>query len=326
MKKIVLVLAGLFTALSVTACAKKNDSNKNDEGLKVVTTFYPVYDFTKSIVGDKGEVSMLLSGEIEPHDYEPSAKDIAKIQSADIFVYSSEEMETWVSSVLANIDTDKTKVVEASKGIDFLEEAEEHEHAQEADSHEHEDEHDHEVEDHEGHHHEVDPHVWLSPLLAKKQVATITKGLIEVDEKNSDFYQANADSFKTRLDDLDHDFHAAFQDATNKTFVTQHAAFGYLANEYGLDQVSIAGLTPDIEPSPKQLAALQDFVKESHVHYIYVEQSGSSKYADTISKATGADVLTLSTLETVSSKDIEDGKDYFSIMNDNLDALKQSIN
>ncbi|MGX7029987.1 metal ABC transporter substrate-binding protein [Vagococcus zengguangii] len=342
MKKLFKALITMSVLMTLGACAKTEKSNEANDGIKVVTTFYPVYDFTTKIVGDNGEVSMLVTGEVEPHDYEPSAKDIAKIQSADVFVYSSNEMETWVSSVLANIDTKKTKVIEASAGIELLanEEGDEHdheadEHDHEADEHDEHDGHDHEAEtpehdeeeaeDHAGHNHELDPHVWLSPLLAEQQAKNILSGITEIDAPNKTNYEKNYNQFVEKLTNLDGEFKEAFKDAQNKTFVTQHAAFGYLANEYGLHQVSISGLTPDVEPSPKQLAALQDFVKEEQVKYIYIEQSGSSKYADTIAKATGAEILTLSTLETVSTKDVKAGEDYFSIMENNLEALKKSI-
>lgn len=322
MKKIVTSLLVLTSLILLSACTKNNETNKTTEGIKVVTTFYPMYDFTTKIVGDNGEVDMLISGEVEPHDYEPSAKDIARIQSADVFIYSSKEMETWVSSVLNNIDTKKTKVIEASSGIELLtnEDAEAHEHDHNEEEYE-EEHHD----DSEEHHHELDPHVWLSPELADKQAMNILTGIQAVDSSKKERYEENYTQFASKIKDLDNEFKKSFENATNKTFVTQHAAFGYLANEYGLEQVSIAGLTPDVEPSPKQLGALQDFVNKEKVEYIYVEQSGSSKYAETIAKATGADILTLSTLETVSTQDIKDGQDYFSIMEKNLEALKKSI-
>lgn len=167
----ILLLSILFV---VAGCGNKQETAKTDK-LQVVTTFYPMYDFTKNVVGDNGEVSVLMKAGTEPHDYEPSAKDIAKIADSDVFVYNSEEMETWVGSVLKNIDTKKTVVIDASKEIKLLE-----------GSHEEEDEdHDH---DHEGHSHAHDPHVWLDPVLAKEEVNAIKEGLIQADKTNKVFH------------------------------------------------------------------------------------------------------------------------------------------
>ena len=149
MKKYIKVLVLLAVAVSLVACGKgKEESSGNDDQLNIVTSFYPMYDFTKNVVGDKANISILIDGGVDSHDYEPSAKDMAKIQDADVFVYNSNEMETWVESVLKNIDTSKVKVIEASEGIELLE-GEDHE--------EEHDDHDHEEEEHS---HEYDPHVW----------------------------------------------------------------------------------------------------------------------------------------------------------------------
>lgn len=228
----ILLLSILFV---VAGCGNKQETAKTDK-LQVVTTFYPMYDFTKNVVGDNGEVSVLMKAGTEPHDYEPSAKDIAKIADSDVFVYNSEEMETWVGSVLKNIDTKKTVVIDASKEIKLLE-----------GSHEEEDEdHDH---DHEGHSHAHDPHVWLDPVLAKEEVNAIKEGLIQADKTNKASYEKNAKTYSDKLDALNEKFEAGLKDAKNRTFVTQHAAFAYLAARYDLKQVAISGISPDQEPS-----------------------------------------------------------------------------
>lgn len=315
MKKNIVFLLAIISLVIMVGCGKeqKKSGAPEKKGIKVVTTFYPMYDFTQKIVGNNGDVSVLMSGEVEPHDYEPSAKDIAKIQEADVFVYNSKEMETWVPSVLKNIDRTKVKIVEASTGIELL-------------SGEAEDDHDHgDEEDYEEHHHEIDPHIWLSPVLAKKASENILKGIVSADQTNQDQYKKNYQVFIDELSELDSTFKNGFEKAKNRVFVTQHAAFGYLAKEYKLEQVAIAGINPDSEPSAKALATLEKYVKEHHIGTIFVEQSGSSKVADTIAKATGAKVATLSTLESMSNEDFEAGKDYLSVMKDNYKALSQVI-
>ena len=309
MKKIVTLLSLAVLGLVLTACSSNEGKNKANDKLQVVTTFYPMYDFTKNIVGDKADVSMLITGGTEPHDYEPSAKDIARIQDADVFVYNSNEMETWVESVLANIDKKKTKVIEASDAIELMEGSE----SEEGEEAEH------------GHEHGLDPHVWLDPVLVKKEVAAISDGIIEVDEKNKATYEENTKNYQGQLSELDKTFKEAFKTAKNREFVTQHAAFGYLAKQYDLKQVSISGISPDQEPSPSELAKIEDFVKKNKVDYIYTEELASSKIAETIANATGAKMIDLNTLEGLSKDKQESGSDYISEMKENVKALQKTI-
>ncbi|MGX7014415.1 metal ABC transporter substrate-binding protein [Vagococcus silagei] len=306
MKKLILAVASIFL-LGGCAANETKQEGKDKEQLSIVTSFYPMYDFTKNVVGDKAKVDLLIEAGVEPHDYEPSAKDMAKIQEADVFIYNSNEMETWVKDVLKGIDTKKVKVIEASKGIDFMEAAEsDNEHG-------------------DGHKHAIDPHVWLSPILARQEVNTIAKELQKIDKKSKDEYEKNAADYSKKLNDLNQEFVSATENATNKKFVTQHQAFSYLAREYGLTQIAISGLSPEQEPTPKELKVIEDVVKNEKINVIYTESSASSKVAKTISDATGAKLSVLNPLESMSDKDRDDGKDYISVMKDNLKALQESI-
>lgn len=308
MKKYSSILLVALVSVLLVACSP-NKKTETSQGLKVVTTFYPMYDFTKKIVGDQGEVTMLITGETEPHDYEPSAKDIAAIQDADVFIYNSKEMETWVAAVLASIDTKKVEIIEASQGIELLtgEESDEG----------HDQDHDHA--------HGVDPHVWLDPVLAQQEVSTIAKGLSQVAPNDQAYFETTSQRLIAELKTLDEAFSKAFKEAKNRDMVTQHAAFGYLAARYNLHQVAISGISPDQEPSPNELAKIQDFVKKEKVEIIYTEELASDKIAKTIAEATGVKLVTLNTLEGLSNKQQAAGEDYLSVMEDNLKALSQSI-
>ncbi|MBO0428043.1 zinc ABC transporter substrate-binding protein [Vagococcus fluvialis] len=322
MKDILKIASLLLLLVGISACGKQ-EAEKEDGKLEIVTSFYPMYDFTKNVAKDKANVSMLIDGGVESHDYEPSAKDMAKIQNADVFVYNSNEMETWVETVLENIDTSKVKVIEASKGIELLKGSESHD-GEDHDEHADEEEHEGHNHDH-GHSHAFDPHVWLDPLLVKKEVRTISEALIEIDSKNKDYYEKNTTEYLSKLDKLNNDYVAAFEGAKSRKFVTQHTAFSYLANQYGLEQVAISGLSPDQEPTPKELKGIQDLVKKENINVIYTESSASEKIAKTIADATGAELAVLNPMESVSKKDRENGADYLSIMAENLEALKLSI-
>lgn len=313
MKNFFKIMLLMFVLIGVSACGKEQTS-KDNEKLEIVTSFYPMYDFTKNVTKDKANVSMLIDGGVDSHDYEPSAKDMAKIQNADVFIYNSNEMETWVETVIANIDTSKVKVIEASEGIKLLDGSDEHD--------EHGDEEEHEGHDHS---HVHDPHVWLNPLLAREEVYNISKGIAEIDQDNQEFYEKKAEQYSDELTELSDEYRLAFSNAKSKKFVTQHMAFSYLANEYGLEQIAISGLSPEQEPTPKELKGIQDLVKEEGINVIYTESSASEKIAKTISDATGAKLAVLNPMESVSKKDRDAGEDYLSIMEKNLESLKLSI-
>lgn len=312
-KKKQLFIVGLIAMMSfilLAACGQKKETSQSSgsDKIKVVTTFYPMYDFAKNVVGDTGEVELLIPAGTEPHDYEPSAKDIAKITDADVFVYNSNELETWVKDTLENVDRKKVTVVEAAKSIDLMEGQEEED----------------ESEDH-GHSHELDPHVWLDPVLAEKEVEAIRDALVEKYPDQKETFEKNASAYLAKLAALDKEYQAAFANAKNKTFVTQHAAFGYLAKQYGLTQEAIAGISPDQEPSPSRLAELKKYVQANHISVIYFESSASSKVAETLAKETGVELVVLNPLESLTKKEQDQGENYLSVMRENLEALKKSI-
>lgn len=308
MKKILLTSALLIGSVLLGACGQSKETN--DE-LKIMTTFYPMYEFSKQVVGDEGDVELLIPAGTEAHDYEPSAKDIAKISEADALVYNSAELETWVDRLGESIDTKQTTFIEAAGQIDLMAGAEDHDH-----------EHD---EQEEEHHHAHDPHVWVDPVLAMKEVETIRDVLSEKYPEKKANFEKNAAAYLEELQTLDQEFQAAFKDAKNKTFVTQHAAFAYLAKQYGLTQESIAGISPDEEPSPSRLAELKHYVEDHHVKVIYFEENASSKVAETLAQETGVSLEVLNPLESLTNEQLKAGENYVSVMRDNLDALKASI-
>lgn len=320
MKKKFLMASIVASSLLLAACGNNNESRsggsgKDDNKIQAVATFYPMYEFTKEVLGETGEVSLLVTAGTEPHDYEPSAKDMADISDADVFVYNSEAFETWVENLTDNLNEDKTLVIEAADEIELLTTTEEtHDHESEAET------------DEDGHDHDgVDPHVWTDPLMAVKEVQEIAQELGEKYPEQKATFDKNAQNYITKLEQLDADYQAAFKDAKNKTFLVQHAAFGYLAHQYGLTQESIAGLSPDQEPTPARLAELKHFVEEHEVSVIYFEENANSKVAETLSNETGVELAVLNPLESLTNDQMEAGETYLSVMEDNLAALQKSI-
>lgn len=257
------------------------------------------------MAGNSANVELLIPNGVEPHDWEPTAKDMEKIQDADVFIYNSQYFELWTEKVLKSINDSKLKVVEASSGIKLMNALE--------------------SEEGEDHAASKDPHVWLSPVLAQQEVNTIAKALEQADPKNKDQFQKNAEAFNAELANLDHLYKETIDKAKKKEFVTQHAAFGYLAKQYGLTQIPIAGLSPDVEPTLGKLTELTEMTKKKNTKVIYFEEMTSSKVAKTLANEIGAKTGVLNPLEGLTKKEQEQGLNYLDVMKNNLESLKLSI-
>lgn len=277
------------------------DHSGATEKLKVMASFYPMYDFAVKIGGDKADVTVMIPDGTEPHDWEPAASDIKNLEEADFFIYSGAGMEHWVGDVLASLDNKKLVSVEASKGLALRAGNGEEEQKQ------------------------YDPHVWLSPENAKKEMENIKAGFIEADPDNKTYYEANYDTYATKFDALDKEYKDTLSAMPNKDIVVSHEAFGYLCDAYGLNQVGIEGLSPDSEPDPARMAEIIDFVKKNHVKVIFFEDLVSPKVAKTIASETGADAQMLNPLEGLSDEELKNGADYFSVMENNLQQLKAAL-
>ncbi|URJ45698.1 metal ABC transporter substrate-binding protein [Paenibacillus polymyxa] len=322
-KKSFVLSAGL--ALILSGCGAKSDNTATNasqtepntaqtaDKLNVVTTFYPMYEFTKQVAGDHANVTALIPAGAEPHDWEPSAKDMAQVKDADVFVYNG-IVEGWAEQALSSASNDKRVVVEASKGLNLMEGTAEEEgeeaHAEEG--------HDHD--------HVLDPHVWLNPVLAQKEVESIEAGLVAADPANKADYEKNADAYIAKLKELDTEFKTGLKDVKRKDFITQHAAFGYLAEQYGLTQVPIAGLSPEQEPTPNKLAGIIKFAKENNVKTIFFETLVDPKVAETVATEIGSKTDVLNPLEGLTDEDKQKNLDYLGVMKNNLEALKKALN
>ncbi|QGQ45738.1 metal ABC transporter substrate-binding protein [Metabacillus sediminilitoris] len=324
---LVMVLACFIV---IAGCSNKEDVGSNqkestENQLHIVTTFYPMYEFTKNITNENAQVDLLIPSNIEPHDWEPTPKDMAMIQKADVLIYNSDFMETWISSIKESLGKEQPQFVEASKGIPLMKGDEHDHHEEEGDHDDVETDHLDEGEVHEEGNEQLDPHVWLSPVLAQQEVQTITEAIVKQDPKNKDDYESNSQEYIQKLKDLDELFRKTLQHVSSKEIITQHAAFGYLAKEYGLIQIPIAGLSPSEEPSPSKLAELKEFAKEHHINVIYFEETTSPKVAITLAAELGAETEILNTIEGLSKEDQEEGLSYIEVMKNNLKSLEKSL-
>ena len=288
------------------------DTAAGDGRLRVLTSFYPMYDFACKIGGDCIDVTNMVPSGTEPHDWEPSTNDLKNLEKADVFIYNGADMEPWADDLLVS-RSDTLHVVEASENVELRTTDGEHEHA-----------HEHEGADH--HHGDFDPHVWLDPENAKIEMEAIKDALCAADPENSTVFQSNYEKYAAELDALDAEFREKLAPLPNRTIVVAHEAFGYLCDAYGLTQVGIEGLSPDSEPDPGRMAEVIDFVREHSISTIFFEELVSPKVAEAIASETGAQAKMLSPLEGLSDEQAAAGADYFSVMHDNLAALMEALN
>jgi len=323
-------ILSLLVILVLSACgastgeaeSMNSSSENNTETINVMTSFYPMYEFANQVAGDRANVDIMISGGEDSHSYEPSAQDVAEVSEADVFVYSSDQMEYWVSDMLETVENDSLNVVRAEDGLPEkatnINSHEEHE-----TPHNHEERHNHHSERHS--HNGEDPHTWIDPVYAQKQVDVIKDALIEADPDGEEIYTKNANTFKKELQNLHEDFQAAFSDAENRTFVTQHQAFGHLAKRYDLNQESIGGLSTDIVPSPSEITDIIEQVKDYRISVIYYQAGTNSSIAETVASEAGIEVAPLYDLEKRIEEMQEQGYGYIEAMRKNLDNLKSSI-
>jgi zinc transport system substrate-binding protein len=296
--------------------------------IEVIATFYPVAFLTEQVGGERVEVVSLVPPGAEAHHWEPTARQMSLLQEAQVFVFNGAGMEPWVERVVQQPENQRLIIVEASAGIQLLKYKEKG--VQEKDhGHKHGEKHQHQKQEDplEGHHHhgEYDPHIWLDPVLAQKMAANIAAGLMQADPDGSSIYQKNLARLQERLADLHARFETALKGKEGQPIVTSHAAFGYLANRYGLVQVPIMGLSPKAEPSPAQMARLVRLVREIGVKYVYSETLVNPRIAETLAKEVGAQVLILNPIEGLTHEEVLAEEDYFTIMEQNLINLKRGL-
>lgn len=305
MKKSGVLIPGLVFSLVMTlltGCgAGANPKEENDGKISVYTSFYVLYDFAKKIGGDRIELTNLVPAGTEPHEWEPSPSDIASLEKADVLVYNGAGMEGWLDRIRQTLKNKKLIEVETSREIKLLENTDRDEGL------------------------EYDPHVWLNPLNAKKQMEEIAKAFSAADPANKAYYENNYNENAKKLDDLDKEFRDTLEKYTNRDIVVAHRAFGYLCGAYGLEQVAIEGLNADAEPSPAKMAEITTFVKENNIKYIFFEELISPRVAEAIAGETGAKTEALNPLEGLGEKDMEAGKEYFSVMRENLEAISKAL-
>ncbi|MDH4122688.1 MAG: zinc ABC transporter substrate-binding protein [Thermoplasmata archaeon] len=285
---IVIALALLLSYLAINFSIPTQTQNNR---LAVMTSFYPLWFFASEIGGDRAEVNMLIPDNAEPHSWEPTPSDIIEVGTSDVFIFNGGGFEPWVEDFLPLLEENVT-IVDTSKNIV-------------------------EISSEFG---IEDPHFWLDPLNAKIQVDNILAGFKEEDSANASYYEANANSLKSRLNGLHNEFLSGLSNRTKNAIITTHEGFGYLANRYGFEAYAAVGISAEEMPSAQDLLNLAQKVEEFGLGYVFSEPTYSDAIIETIADETGAEILVLDGVHGRSG--IHANMDYFEIMYENLENLR----
>jgi zinc transport system substrate-binding protein len=279
-----------------TTTVVNNSPSIETPGLKVVASFYPMYEFAKQVGGNRIEVSSLIPIGVEPHDFEPTIQQIQNAQTADMMVINGAGMEgMWIKKIGSKF------LVDTGQGIKLLGSNESVAHGG-----------------------ATDPHIWLDPILAKQQVEKIRDAFVKIDPGNAGYYSDNAKKYNAKLDALDASIKAAFSNCSKKDFIAFHNAFSYFAKRYGLNQHSIhEGVTPEGEILPQRLTQVIDLAHKLGLNAVYSEELLDPRSANVIAQEIpNGKVLVLSPIEGINKDEQKTGVGYIDKMNQDIGNLK----
>lgn len=295
----------IITILFIFLCIGCSNEKNNNEELSVVTTIFPYYDFTRNIIGNDDNITLLLSPGSELHSYEPTPKDIVKINNADIFIYTGGESDEWVEGVLDSIDNKELKIIKLIDYVDVYNE-----------------ELNNEVYD------EVDEHIWTSPINAIKIMEVINKEISLVDKDNKEIYDNNTEKYINELKNIDNEIREVVSNSKRKTLV-----FGdrfpliYFTKEYNLKYyAAFKGCDSHSEPSSKTISYLIDKIKEDNIPVLLHLELSNQDISKTLSESTNTKVMEFSSVHNISKSDFDKELTYVDIMKKNIEVLKEALN
>ena len=299
-----LIIAIIFAVIFVTTFSLSSRIPKNDaqnEKIHIVASFYPISNIAKAVGGNLVEVKNLVPSGVEPHDFEPSSRDLVEIGNADALLYNGASLESWIKKWSAGVTFKPKYVVSMEESLKkqgatlFVKDG------------------------------ITDPHFWLDPVIMKDEVLIVRDLFIQIDPSHRDLFTENARRYMGALDILDEHFRSGLYSCELRDVVVLHEAFNYLARRYNIRTTSIEGISPDEEPSPKELARIINLAREKGVKHIFFETIASPKFSDLIAREIGGATLVLNPIESLTPNDVQSGEDYFSIMEMNLNNLRTAM-
>ncbi|SIS46247.1 metal ABC transporter solute-binding protein, Zn/Mn family [Salimicrobium flavidum] len=336
MNKVWSIIVLVVLMLVLAACAGEGSDNNQEQKeskdeLKIFTTVYPLQFFAERIAGDRASVESILPPGADSHTYEPTSREMVEIAEGDAFIYNGVGLETYAEQISESLESGDVRIMEAAEGIELQEHIhshEEHNHGSDESGHEDVEGHGKEDEEdaHAGHNHgDQDPHVWLDPLKSIELAGNIKDMLVELKPGQEEVFQENYEELKEELQHLDEDFHKELEQLPGDKIVVSHAAYGYWEKAYGLEQIAISGLSPVNEPSQKELESIVETAEKHGLNHVFFEQNVTPKVAETVRKEIGAETSRIHNLSVLTEEDIDKEETYFTLMNRNLERLKEAL-
>lgn len=319
----VLLISGILTGCG------SSDQKSQDKTLKIVTTVFPAYDWTKEILGDRAEdadLTMLLDDGVDLHSYQPTAEDLEKIASCDLFIYVGGESDEWVEDALKSKTNENRVEINLMESLgDSVKEEEEVEGMQA------EEEHEHEGEESESEEPEQDEHIWLSLRNAKICTQAIADQLEKLDSSNKAEYEDNVTAYSEELAGLDKEYKDTVDSAKRKTLLfADRFPFRYLADDYGLKYyAAFKGCSAETEASFETITFLANKIDEENLPYVMTIEGSDQKIAKSVisnTKKKNQQILTMDSMQSTTAQDVKDGKNYLSVMEENLSVLQKALN
>jgi len=332
-KVLSLILAALLTLALLTACGGSGPDR--DGGIQIVTTIFPEYDWIMNILGSNpagADVTMLLDTGVDLHSFQPTAEDILKISTCDLFIYVGGESDEWVGDALREAANQNRIVLnlldtlgDAVKEEEVIEGMQEEEH-----DHDHDEDEEHEEEDHDGEETEYDEHVWLSLRNAAALVKSIAEALGKADPKNADVYGNNAAAYIEKLNALDREYRSAVAGGKFSALLFgDRFPFRYMADDYGLDYyAAFVGCSAETEASFETVTFLAQKTDELALPAVMTIEGTDRRIAETVvqnTKTKDQKILSMDSMQSVTAKDVKNGASYLSIMEKNLTVLKEAL-
>lgn len=317
---VLLIFCVLLAAVIAAGCGQRNrvaaGGGASGRRIPVVATIYPLADFARMIGGERVEVTQLLPQGAEPHDWEPSPKEIRELYQAKLVIYNGAGLEPWMKRLLPSLQSHGVRVLEATGELNLLTFAEEEK---------------------EGWtlfvnssvrfqgERVVDPHVWLDPILAREIVSRMAREMIAIDPAGKADYLRSAQQLQNRLAELDRTYALAVRSFSRKDIIVSHAAFGYLGRRYGLRQIPVLGMAPEQEPDAATLAKIVDYCKKHGVRCVFTEPTANPRTAGAVAEELGVPVLPLTPIDNLTPQQKASNCDYFDLMLQNLNNLKNAL-
>ncbi|PIY72010.1 ABC transporter substrate-binding protein [Candidatus Roizmanbacteria bacterium CG_4_10_14_0_8_um_filter_33_9] len=293
---ILLVGIGVF----FVSTKKSRPQNITSKKITITASFYPLAFLAKRIGDEYVDVINLTPAGAEPHDFEPTTKDMATIEKSSLLIMNGMGVEMYEKKLNEQLAGSSVKIVLAGKEFaiqDIVKDGTKRK----------------------------DPHVWVDPVLYGKMAQKIAGEMGKLDTAHASEYKKNANQLVEELNSLDRSYKQELASCTLHKIVTAHTAFGYLAHRYGFEQIGISGISPEEEPSPKELKLITDFVKKEGVNHILLEELAPRVWGETVAAETGAQVLVLNPLEGITPDEEKDGVNYISIQKKNIESLKIAL-